>query len=210
MEVRATHPLRIGDRGGRAGVRPVAAEPHRQQPDLAVTELEHMLGELAHRCPVVDAHPGHPGHVAGLVDHHHRQVPLQDRRQVGVVIGGRVDDETVDTGGQHRGRAVGDTAVGPDRHQQQSLAHRFARLGQPGDEVERGRIPERVVQRLGDDQPHRAGLAGTQRARHRVRTGVAERLRGRQHALAQLGRQLVGPVVGVRDGGPRDLQLSGE
>ncbi len=210
VEMRGPHPLRVGHRRTGTAVWPVAPESHRQQPDLAMTELQNMFGEAAHRGAVVDAHPGRAGNVLGLVDHHDRQVSLQHRRQIGVVVGGRVHDEPVDPGGQHRGRPVGDAAVRTDRDQQQALADLLTRFGKPCNEIERRRIAEGVVQRLGDDQTHRAGLAGAQRPGHRIRARIAEPLGGGQHPLAQLGRQLVGPVVGVGDGGARNLELGGQ
>ena len=76
-----------------------------------------------------------------------------------------------------------------------------------GNEIQRRRIAERIVERFGDHQPDGAGLAGTQRAGHRVGSRVPQPLGGGQHAFAKVRRQLVGPVVGVGDGGARNLQF---
>ncbi len=90
----------------------VAAQPHGQQPDLAVPQPEHVVGELAHRRPVVDAHPGHSGQVFGLVDHHDGQAPLQHHLQVGIVVADRIHHEAVHPGAEHGGRSVLEAPAG--------------------------------------------------------------------------------------------------
>jgi hypothetical protein len=61
-----------------------------------------------------------------------------------------------------------------------------------------------------EDEAERSGLAAAQRARHRIGPGVAELAGGDQHALAQRGAQLVGPVVGVGDRRARDAEVLGD
>ena len=55
----------------------IAEQPHRQQPDLPMTQTEDVVGDLAHRRPVIDTYLGCAGHVFGLIDHHQRQPSLQ-------------------------------------------------------------------------------------------------------------------------------------
>jgi hypothetical protein len=175
-----------------------------------MTQSDNVFGELAHRRPVVDTDPGGARHVVRLIDHHHRKLPLLHHRQIRIVVAGRVDDEAVDARGQHGRGPVRDAAVRPDRHQQQPLPHLLARFGKSGNEIECGRIAERIVQRFGDHQADRTGPPGAQRAGDGVRAGVAELLRGGEDALAQFDRQLVRPVVGIGDRGARDLELGGQ
>ena len=104
--MRRLHPFRVRDRRPRAAVRPVATQPHRQQSDVAMPKTDNVFGETAHGVAVVDADPGCAGHVLGLVDDHHRQMPLLHHRQVRVVVGRGVHDETVDPGREHGRRPV--------------------------------------------------------------------------------------------------------
>ena len=178
--------------------------------DLPVPEADDVLRDGAHRRAIVDAHPRRAWQVLGLVDDHHGQRTLRHDGQVGVVVGGGVHHEAVDPGGQDGGRSVVDGAVGPDRDQQQALPDLLTRLGEAGDEVQGGGVAERVVERFGDHQADGAGAPGAQRPRHRIGARVAEPLGRRQHALAQVGGELVGPVVGVGDRGARHLEFGGQ
>ena len=71
-------------------------------------------------------------------------------------------------------------------------------------------IAERVAERLREQQPDRLAAARAQAARGGVRPGVAELRRRGQDPLAQLGRELVRPVVGVGDRGARDAEVLGD
>ena len=93
-------------------VSPFAAESHCQQPDFAVPEPDDVVGQFPHRGAVVDADAGCAGNVGGLIDDHHGQLPLQHQLQIGVVIGGRVDDEPVHARRHHGAGALVDTAAG--------------------------------------------------------------------------------------------------
>ena len=104
----------------------VPEQPHRQQPDLPMAQTEHVIGDRAHRRPVIDADLGCAGHVFWLVDHHQWQPPLQHDLQVGIVAGRRVHHEAVHARGEHRRRPFRDTAVRAHRDQQQPLTELFA------------------------------------------------------------------------------------
>ena len=67
-----------------------------------MAQSHNMFREVAHGGAVVDAYPRGAGHVLGLVDDHHRQLPLLHHRQIGIVIGRGVHHEPVDTGREHR------------------------------------------------------------------------------------------------------------
>jgi len=54
----------------------VTKQPHRQQPDLPMTQTEHVIAHLAHSRTVINAHLGCAGHVFGLINHHQRQPPV--------------------------------------------------------------------------------------------------------------------------------------
>ena len=45
---------------------------------------------------------------------------------------------------------------------------------------------------------------------NRIRAGVTQFLRRGEHPLAQIGGQLIGPVVGVGDGGTRNVEFGGQ
>ena len=207
VEVRRLQPIRTRHHRLAVARRAVPAQPHREQADLPVAKLHNVFGELGHARPVVDADPRGARHVLRLVDDDHGQMPLQHHLQIGVVVGRGVHHEAVDTRREHGGRPVTDASVRPHRDEQQALARVLARLGQAGDEVQRRGIAERVVQRFGHHQTDRACLACPQRAGHRVGPRISEALGRREHPFAQIGRQLVGPVVGVGNRGPGDLQL---
>ena len=137
----------------------------------------------------------------------HRYRARQGGVQVGVVVGHRIDHEAVHRGAGHRPH-VG--RVGARRHQQQPDLGRVALHGQALQERHRGGIAKRVRQLLGEQQADGSGLAGAQRPRHRVRTGVAHPGGGFHHPGPQLRRQLVRAVVGVGDRGPGHPHLGGE
>ena len=143
----------------------------------------------------------------GLIADHRRNRPGQRGREMRVVVGHRVDDEPVDRGAGHRQHVLG---VRSRRHQQQPDPGLVALQGQPLQERDGARVPERVGHLLGEQQPDRAGLAGAQRAGHRVRARVAHPPRRFHHPGPQLRRQLVGTVVGVGHRGPGDAQLGRE
>ncbi len=69
-----------------------------------------------------------------------------------------------------------------------------------------GRVGERIGQRVREHDPHHPDPPRAQHPRHRVRPGVAELARGRQHALAQARGELVGAVERVGDGRSRDAE----
>ncbi len=187
---------------------PISQQPHGEQPDLAMPQTDHVVGHLAHRRPVVDTHLRRSGYVLGLVDHHQRQAPLQHHLKIWVVAGRRVDHEAVDARGKHRRGPVGDAAARAHRHQQQPLPARFARLCKSRNEIQRCGIAEGIREGLGDHQADSTCPASSQRSGDRVGAGVAQSFGGGEHTFAQRVRQLIRPVVGVRDGGPGDLELS--
>ena len=85
--------------GGRSE-RAFPAQPHGEQPNLAVPKAHNVIGELTHRRAVGDAHARRSRYVLGLVDDDHRQMPLLDDGQIRIVIRCRVDDEAVDESGE--------------------------------------------------------------------------------------------------------------
>ena len=87
---------------------------------------------------------------------------LKRHGEVGVVVGHRVHHETVDAGVEDRVRSLGDAAARPDSDQQQTLSYLFTRFRKPCNTTHCGRIAERIVERLGEHQAHRPGLAGSQ------------------------------------------------
>lgn len=141
---------------------PVASQPHGEQADVAVTEFQDVLGEFAHGPAIVDADARDPWHVLRLVDHHHRQLTLLQHRQIRIVVGRRVDHEPVDTRREHGIGPLFEGAVGPDGDQQQALPGFLTRFGKTGNEIECGGIAERIVERFGDHETDRTGLAGAQ------------------------------------------------
>jgi hypothetical protein len=170
-------------------------------------QAQHVVGKLAHRGAVVDAHPRDAGQPLGLVHHYGRQPALQDHLQVGIFVAHRIHHETVHAGRKHSGCAVFEAAAGSDGHQQQPLPQRLARLRHPGDEVPRGGVAEEIGQRFGHHQTDRAGLAGPQRSRHRVGAGVSQPLGRREHALTQVRGELIGPVEGIRNRRAGNVEL---
>ncbi len=175
-----------------------------------MAKAHNVFREQAHGIAIVDAHARGARHILGLIDDDDREVALLDHRQIGIVVGGGVHHEPVDTRREHGRRTVVEGAVRTDRHQQQALARLLAGLSEAGDEVQGGRIAERIVERFGDHESDRPGLPGAQRARDRIRSRVTELLCGGEHPIAKIGRQLIRPVVGVGDGGPRNLQFGGQ
>ena len=152
-----------------------------------------------------------PGTSLGWSTTHHRQSPLEHQLQVGVVVGGRVDDETVHARPTApRWSLRRQLRPGPTATSSRPCPASSQDLGEAGDEVQRGGIAERIGQRFGDDQADRTGLAGAQRSRHRIGAGIAQPLGGGEDPLTQIGRQLIRAVVGIGDRGARDLELSGQ
>ena len=103
---------------------------------------------------------------ARLVADHRRHRPGQRGRQVRIVVGHRVDDEPVDGRAGDPEHVLG---VRPGRHQQQADPGLVALQGQALEEGDRARVAEGVGHLLGQQQPDGTGLAGAQRAGHRVR-----------------------------------------
>ena len=194
----------------RRAVLPFPAQPQAQHAETLVAQSDEVLGELALGAAVVDADPVHTVQARGLVADHGGDGPGQHRVEVRVVGGHGVDDEPVHPGAEHHPGGLGGVPAGVGGHEQQTLAGRLAGLGEPGQETDRARIAEGVRQRLGEQQPDRAGLAGPQRAGHRIGPRVTQARGLAQHPLAQRRGELVGPVVGVGDGGPRHLERRGE
>ena len=65
-------------------------------------KCHNIFSQLPHRGAVIDADPGGARHIFGLVHDDHWQVALERHVQVGVVVGDRVDNETVHPGVEHR------------------------------------------------------------------------------------------------------------
>lgn len=151
--------LRAQPLGVRQVLPAVLPQPHRQQPDLAMPQPQHIVGELAHRRPVVNAHPGYSGQAPGLVDHHHGHTPLQHHLEVGIVVADGIHHEAVHPGGKHRSLAVLRAAGGPDGDQHQALPPLLARLRHSRNEIARRRVAEEIGQRLGHQQTNRTRLA---------------------------------------------------
>ena len=182
--------------------------PSRMQmtPIRRCPSAEQVVGDTANRGRVVDAHQVGAGD-AGLIADHRRNRPGQRGREMRVVVGHRVHDEPVDRGAGHRQHILGVRSRG---HQQQPDPGLVALQGEPLQERDGPRVPERVRHLLGEQQPDRAGLARPQRAGHRVGARVAHPPRRFHHPRPQLRRQLVGTVVGVGHRGPGDAQLGRE
>ncbi|COX94719.1 Uncharacterised protein [Mycobacterium tuberculosis] len=162
---------------------PIPSQPHGQQAELAMPQPEYVAGKLTHRRPVVDADPGHSGEVFGLVDHHHRQPPLQHDLQVGIVVAYRIHHEAVHPSAEHGSCAVRKAPTGADGNQLQALPQLFARLRHSRNKIPRGRVAEEIGQRFGHHQTDRTGFAGPQRSRHRIRSGIAQSLGRGKHSF---------------------------
>ena len=179
------------------------AQREAEEPDPAVAELE----QVAHRGlgsrAVVDADEVHAGEHR-RIDDDRRQAARQRRDHQRIVRPEPVHDEPVD--GRVADRRALRLAVGEagDEHDREPL------LVGPGREPlqeQHGRgVVEGAREAVVEHHADRGGDARAQAARDRVGPGVAQLRRGAQHALAQRGRQLIRPVVGVRHGARRDAQ----
>ena len=110
--------VEIGDGGLGFAVRPLTSESHREHADVAMPEPDDVLRDAAHRGAIVDAHQRSAGHVLWLIDDDDRECALREHLQIGIVVGGRIDDEPVDTRRQHRRRAIAHAAIRTCRDQQ--------------------------------------------------------------------------------------------
>ena len=123
-----------------------------------MTQRDQVVGDVPDCRRVVDADQVGTGD-ARLVTDHRRHRPGQCGRQVRIVVGHRIDDETVDGRAGHPEHVLG---VRPGRHQQQAHPGLVALQRQTLQEGDRARVAEGVRHLLGEQQPHRAGLAGAQ------------------------------------------------
>ena len=194
---------------GLVGEAVVAArpQPHAKHPDAAVAQPGEVACEPERRRAVVHPDAVDALHADRLIAHNDRHRALQHGDEVRVVLAHRVDDEPVHARLVHR-RDVG--VLRAHRDQQQTLPRLLAGQREPFEEAGRGRVAEGVRQRLGEQQPDRACPTRAQRSGDRVRARVAQTARGLQHPGAQRGRELVGPVVGVRHGRAGDTELRGQ
>jgi len=142
-----------------------------------------------------------------LVHDDHRPAALHGGGHRGVPVGQRLQDPRVDGGvadvlqvAVHRAGGV----------QQQPDAVLLEAAGQAVEELHRGRVGEGVGQPLVDEHPHGADPAAAQTPGHRVGPGEAELQRAGQDPLAQRRGELVGPVVRVGHGRPRDPEVLGQ
>jgi hypothetical protein len=89
--------------------------------DVAVAELDQVLGRAARAAAVVDADVAAAGQ-ARLVDHHHGHAALQRGVDLRVVLGQRVDDEGVHDRLAHGVDDVAPVRLGAGEQQQRSPA----------------------------------------------------------------------------------------
>ena len=103
-----------------------------------MTQRQNVVCQLAHGPAVVDPDPRRPWDIGGLVDDHHRELPLQHELQIGILVRGGVDHESIPPADNTapEPRPPGGPTGG---HQQQALADLFAGLGQAGGKVQRRR-----------------------------------------------------------------------
>ena len=186
---------------------PLRGQAHADHADAPVAQPGEVPGQAQHGVAVVDADPVDALDARRLVADHRRHGPLQHGEEVRVVLADGVDDEAVDARTVHRGDVACSGLTGTSSSPWPAV---LARQREPLEEAGGHGVAEGVRQRLGEQQPDGPGPAGAQRARHGVGTGVAQPPGGLQHAFAQRRRQLVRPVVGVRDGRPGNAQLGGQ
>ena len=204
---------------GRSGGR-VCREAEREYTDPAVTEVDQVahrgLGaryvidrqEIERRTASAVRERGDVGR-RGRVDDDGGQVAVQDRGDDRVVTGHGEDDEPVGRGIAYRG-ALRDVAVRHLGYEHESELLRVRRVRHAGEELDGRRIAQGVRDQPAEDHRDRAGAPAAQDPGGRVRAPVTEIGRDAQHALAQRGRQALGPVerVGHRArrhaGGARD------
>ena len=154
-----------------------------------------MLGRRASRAAVVDVDADEAG--PGIeVDAHERQAARPDGVHPRIVLGYAIEHEAVDERGLDE-RRVAAVDAGDQGEPEPPL------LGAGGHSVDEGLgggVGQRERERVVEHEPDRPGLAARQRPRDGIRPGVAELLGDREHPIAQLGGELIGPVVRVRHG----------
>ena len=199
---------------GRTATRPsLAAAVERQGHgrDPGVTELEQVLGGLAHPAAVVDADGGHV-----------RRPCWPSTSTVGVPR-------------RRRAPSIGSSVVPPhmmhgDVHGgglEQRVDRRAARVARPGDEqdaeveraegadqavehLDRDRVAERPAQRVADDDADDPGPAPAQLATEGVGPGVVERGGGVEHPLTGRRGDRAGAGERERGGRHRDVRGGGD
>ena len=120
------------------------------------------------------------------------------RRDERIVARQRVDDQAVDGGVAHR-RGHGGRLVREPGHEDDGELLRVGDVGDAAQQLRGGRILEGLGQRLAEHDAERAGAPAAQAARGGIGSAVPELRRRAQDALAQLGREPLGPVEGVGD-----------
>ena len=167
--------------------------------------------EVLDRAPagaaVVDPDPA-GGRARHAVHHHEREVADHERLHPLGVVGVADRHEPVDRGvGQHGGPCVVDEEAGQQHEAGLGVVQHRRHADE---ELADGGVGEQVRQRLVDHEPDRARPPPAQAAGQRVGAGVAEALGGGQDPRPQHGRELIGTVVGVRDGRAGDTDLPGD
>jgi 1-acyl-sn-glycerol-3-phosphate acyltransferase len=152
--------------------------------DLAMPERQNMRCHLGKRRSVIDADEVDARHTRWRIHHDGRLRAGQHRGDIGVGLGHREDDETVDRSARNGVRA---TSAWLRRHQQQRPSTLAACLGQAVQKLHGSGIAKGVSQSLGENQPNGIGLPGTQRPCNRIRSGITQFLRGGHDSLAQVG-----------------------
>ena len=158
-------------------------------------ERGEVLGDGAGAALVVDVDVDHPG-LGVEVDAHVGELAadgsasIRESPRVDAVDDEAVDQRVLD----QRGAA----ALDP-RDERQAEPLLLAAGRDAVEELDRARVGERDRERVVEHEPDRAGLRRATACGRRVGPGVAEPLGRLHHAVAQLGGELVGPVVGVRD-----------
>ena len=191
---------------GHLALEAVGPQPRGEDADARMAPRRDVPGGHPRAAAVVDPEERDPGHPR-LVDDQGRQPALEHGHDGGVAVGHGVDAEPVDHG---LGDPVARLAAGRRGHEQQGGPGALTRAGEPAEEAGRARVGERVGERLGEQEPDHAAAPRAQPPCGGVRPRVAELARRGEDPLAQLGRELVGPVVGVRDRRARDVQRVGD
>ena len=106
---------------------------------------------------------------------------------------------------------VGDPSPSAETGTSRSPISAFSQArAMPFEDVNRGRVGERVRELFSEDEPQGASRSARERPRGRVRARVAGLLRGAEDAASQPVGELIGTIEGVRDRRPRDAELFGE
>ena len=123
------------------------------------------------------------GHTAdyGLIDDDRRDVTSERRCHSLMAVGEGVECECVDGGCVDRagGRSI---AVGRDRDEQESYLGLLAGVRDAFEDVNRGRVGERVRELFREDEPEGASRSARERSCGRVGPGVAGLVRGAEDA----------------------------